>query len=278
MPVETLENGARLITPDTESASRSFACAGNFTVEWLAGPSRLLDIRSGNEMLLVASGSGGTIVGEHGSAAFPPMSVCILPAGGHTVSISGAGLVLVLATGRPDLDPGEALNADAPRDPRITPIGTPFSRQAPLRTPHVLPIDGIMQPEGNKRIRFIQTETMSINLVRYSGPRGKGALSPHAHDDIEQGTLAISGDYIHHLRKPWGADAAQWVEDAHHPAGPGSILLIPPEIIHTTEGVGAGEHFLLDIFAPPRRDFIAKGWVANALDYSAPDAHAPRCA
>jgi hypothetical protein len=27
---------------------------------------------------------------------------------------------------------------------------------------------------------------------------------------------------------------------------------------------------LIDVFAPPRRDFIAKGWVANAADYAPP--------
>jgi hypothetical protein len=49
-----------------------------------------------------------------------------------------------------------------------------------------------------------------------------------------------------------------------------SVLVIPPELIHTTEGVGLGHHLLIDIFAPPRRDFIAKNWVFNATDYRDP--------
>ena len=48
------------------------------------------------------------------------------------------------------------------------------------------------------------------------------------------------------------------------------VLLIPPELIHTTEGVGDTRHVLIDIFAPVRRDFRDKGWIANAGDYAPP--------
>ena len=72
------------------------------------------------------------------------------------------------------------------------------------------------------------------------------------------------------MAPPWGPDADQWREDVHLPAGPASLLLIPPHLIHTTEGIGEGRHVLMDIFAPPRRDFIQRGWVANAADYIDP--------
>ena len=48
------------------------------------------------------------------------------------------------------------------------------------------------------------------------------------------------------------------------------MLVIPGELVHTTEGVGSERHLLIDVFAPPRRDFIGKGWVANSKDYEAP--------
>jgi hypothetical protein len=46
--------------------------------------------------------------------------------------------------------------------------------------------------------------------------------------------------------------------------------VIPVHLVHTTEGIGDERHLLIDVFSPPRRDFIAKGWVANARDYEPP--------
>jgi len=34
--------------------------------------------------------------------------------------------------------------------------------------------------------------------------------------------------------------------------------------------VGPGHHLLIDVFAPPRRDFISKGWMLNAREYRDP--------
>jgi hypothetical protein len=52
------------------------------------------------------------------------------------------------------------------------------------------------------------------------------------------------------------------------------VVVIPPEIIHTTEGVGACHHMLVDVFAPPRDDFIARNWVFNADEYANSNASA----
>ena len=111
---------------------------------------------------------------------------------------------------------------------------------------------------------------MSINWVDYKGPRDRKALSPHSHSDFEQASLAAAGDFVHHLRTAWGKNANEWRDDEHRLVGSPSILVIPPDLIHTTEGVGEGDHLLIDIFAPPRRDFIAKNWVANSTEYLDP--------
>jgi hypothetical protein len=47
-------------------------------------------------------------------------------------------------------------------------------------------------------------------------------------------------------------------------------MVVPVHTIHTSAGVGPGHHLLIDVFSPPRADFIAKGWVANSADYAAP--------
>lgn len=270
MPVQRLENGARLIAPAGSGEGRDVAAGGNFTVEWLMHAARAYPVRSGDEVLVLFIDAGGAISGTYGAIAVAPMTVAILPAGAHEIAVDAPRGGLIIATGRSDMAPGEALNAGEPRDARIAPPGAPYDRIQPLDAPLLLPIEAIPTPPGNPRIRFLQTATMSINIVLYDGPRGNDALSPHAHADIEQGSLAIDGSYVHHLRTPWGADAAAWLEDVHLDAGPETLLLIPPGLIHTTEGVGPGRHFLLDIFAPPRGDFTAKGWMANAGDYRMP--------
>lgn len=269
MPVLKLENGARLIEPAGSDDSRDVARGGNFTVEWLMRGACAYAFRSDHETLVLFARAGGTISGDYGQVAVAPMTVAIVPGGAHQVIAEAPRAALIIATGRTDPGVGEAINAGDTRDARIAPSGRAYTRIEALDAPLLLPIADIPTPPNNRRIRFLQTATMSINIVLYEGPRGK-ALSPHAHADIEQGTLAIDGDYVHHLRTPWGADADAWVEDVHLEAGPNTLLLIPPELIHTTEGLGRGGHFLLDIFAPPRSDFIARGWMANAGHYLAP--------
>lgn len=270
MGVRTLQNGARLIAPGETDDARHVAVAGNFTVEWLRHGGRAHDFCSDQEAIVLLGDAAGTIAGAWGEVAVPPMTVAIVPAGAHTVATGEPRSGVIIATERTDAAARQALDAAGTRDPRIAPPGRPYARAIPLAAPLLLPIADIPKPPGNPRIRFLQTATMSINIVLYDGPRGKTALSPHAHADIEQGSLAIDGHYIHHLRTPWGPDANGWLDDVHLDAGPDTLLLIPPELIHTTEGVGPGRHFLLDIFAPPRGDFIAKGWMANAGDYRAP--------
>lgn len=267
MPVGKLKNGARLIEPTIDEAQRAFVRAGNFVVEWLMQSGRGYSLECDQEALVIFAHAGGTIADGTRRFAARAMTVAIVPAGKYEVFADGPQAAIILASGRSDLEPAGALNADEDRDGRIAPIGEPYVRVEPLEAPLLLPIEEIPTPAGNARIRFLQSATMSINIVLYEGPRGNTALSPHAHDDIEQGTLALEGAYVHHLRAPWGSDASAWLEDVHLEAAAGSLLLIPPELIHTTEGVGPGRHFLLDIFAPPRRDFIAKGFVANAGDY-----------
>jgi hypothetical protein len=270
MPVLKLENGARLITPADDAGARTFVEAANFTLEWLVRPGEAYSLESDQETLVLFSKAGGTIQHDAGVTPVPPMTIAIIPPGRCRITAEAAGAAMIVATGRADLDRERAINAGETRDQRIAPLGRPFVRSLPLTGPILLPIESIPVPEGNPRIRFLQTATISINIVLYDGPRGKAALSPHSHDDIEQGTLAIDGDYVHHLRTPWGPNGHAWLDDVHLDAGPGSIVLIPPGLIHTTEGVHAGSHLLLDIFAPPRRDFIGRGWVFNARDYAPP--------
>lgn len=198
-------------------------------------------------------------------------SVCVLAAGRFRVQLDAPGTCAVIASSRPDVDPATVINDSAYTlpDARIKPTGRPFQRLpgAPLVT--VFDMAKVPAPADNPRLKMLQTDTLSINWVEYHGVRDRKALSPHSHVDLEQGSLALAGDFVHHLRVHWGKDASLWRDDEHLAAPSPSLAVVPVDLVHTTEGVGDGHHLLLDVFSPPREDFIAKGWVHNAGDYVA---------
>jgi len=243
----------------------------NFIVEWISAPAGgEYEAIGGEEAMLVLPDVAATVSTAAESARAPARSVAILPAGRWKIRLEEAGIAIVLRT---DFSPEEGracLNGatyDAP-DPRVGPVAALKARDgAGLR---IHPLDAVAPASGRSRLKMLQSATMSINWVEYEGPRDRRQLSPHSHEDFEQGSLAIHGHYINHFRVEWGPDADMWRQDAHPAVAPNSLTIIPPGVIHTTEGVGEGRHLLLDIFAPARLDFRAKGWIANAADYADP--------
>jgi len=252
-------------------AGHSIVRTQNYSIERIAGPSAR-DFAGRDEFIVLLYENAATLTSDGRNTALPARSVVIVPPGSHRITVD-AGLAILLATDRSDIDVGTiALNAEAYSKPdaRVAPVGTPFANAGGQSTLRILPIDEVPLPRTNPRIKFIQSATMSINWVEYQGVRDRKALSPHDHADLEQASLSLAGNFVHHLRYPWTPDGTSWRDDVHAKAGVDSVLVVPPDIIHTSEGSGDGAHLLIDIFAPPRRDFIARQWVHNAGDYRDP--------
>ena len=198
-------------------------------------------------------------------------SLTIVPPGASRVTLSGPGqLVRVFSVKADDLARAASNAASyaagapdvAPLQPWPDPVGGFKLRNYQLRD--------YIQSGSNMRIFRSTNLMMNIMLARDS-PRDVHKLSPHSHSDFEQGSLALTGDWVHHMRYPWTADMTTWKSDEHIEMGSPSLLVIPPKVIHTSRNVNDGGAALVDVFAPPRMDFSIKpGMVCNAVDYPMP--------
>jgi len=220
-----------------------------------------------NEIIVVLPDAGAVLSGHGERAEAPTRSIAILPPGATVIEPKAPGRVIRFFSPVPDAFAALAINGRDYAAPtaRANPIGAKFvhGEGSGIR---VYPIDGLKSDRPGRPPSF-QSETMNVMWIEQDGPHDRAKLSPHSHEGFEEGAVVVAGDYVQHLRTPWASDAGQWREDEHRRCVPGTLTIVPPEVIHTSEALGAGRHIMLNIFAPARADHIKSGMVLNAKDY-----------
>ena len=204
-------------------------------------------------------------------ASLTGKQLAVVPPGSHAVTAQvPTQVVRLFTTTLADRAAAAANAADyAVEHPRVAPlrlwpepIGGAVLRQYRLAD---------YPPQPGRFGTIFRSRAFMVNFLPVGvGPRDPNALSPHSHDDFEQISLAVDGEYVHHIRTPWTSRRGEWVDDVHWRTAAPSAVIIPPPTVHTSENVGPGANVLIDIFSPPRGDFSAQaGWVLNADDYPA---------
>jgi hypothetical protein len=228
---------------------------------------------SGEYMAIVHSGANATV--QHGDdrVSTSEPSVVVVPPGESIITLDTDGIVVRIfaAALEPELA-DRCWNADdyAERDPNVAvyaawpdPPSGYRVRSYPLAA---------YPPEPGRLGRIFRCTTVMVNVFEHDpDPRDPSKLSPHHHADFEQVSLQAEGDYVHHMRVPWTPDSTTWRDDEHHHTLAPAMVVIPPPLVHTSQSVGTMNHWLIDLFAPPRADFSNRpGWVLNGDEYPMP--------
>jgi hypothetical protein len=229
-------------------------------------------------MLLLPPGTSATIEAGGERIESKGNSLIIVPPGESKVRVRNDGVVARVFSKRADDITASAVNAATYADgalevadlkPWPSPAGGFHLRHYDL--------DKAESPDPSPlKMRVFRSTNLMVNIfMPWQKRRDETKLSPHSHEDFEQISLSMEGAFVHHLRYPWSPDKTRWREDEHarYEASP-SVLVIPARVLHTTQDIGEGTTWLVDVFGPPRMDFSSReGFVLNAADYPMPAAH-----
>jgi hypothetical protein len=261
---------------DDDANGRSWFCRGqNFVVAYTEAKPGAIFARDDHvdEYMVLAPDRDTTILAEAGGQREETAgySLLIMPPGRSRITLPKGGRIIRLYTTRSRDLAAKCANAGS--------YARPHS--------NIPPLENWPAPPEGYRIRLYSLDvpklpgrfgriwrctTLMVNVPDVNiGPRDLTKVSPHHHDDFEQASLVLSGEWQHHIRWPWTVNMHQWREDAHVAVGAPSLTVIPPPAIHTSTWSAPGENHLIDIFAPPRIDFsMSAGWVLNEAEYPLP--------
>jgi hypothetical protein len=222
-------------------------------------------------MILLPEGVAATVSAGAQSVRSEGNALVIVPPGACTIRVEGGGTFYRIFSQRAAdlLELADNAAAFATRDGKVA-AATPWPEPAGGYQLRHYALAQYARSDTTMRLFRCTNLMVNVFLPRQE-PRDPKKLSPHSHTDIEQGSLAIAGRYVHHIRYPWSADSTLWREDEHGEVGSPSLIVIPPTAIHTSQSVGPEVSLLVDIFSPPRADFsLRPGLVCNADEYPVP--------
>lgn len=260
---------------EQDGARHWYARGQNFVVSYseCEGPVTLDRAAQPDEWVLLLPGGdvSARINTDRQALEAPARSLAVIPAGDSEIRVAGRGpVVRIFSSNATDLC-ARAVNASSYQQDHdnVAPLA---AWPAPPDGPRVRVYSLQVPAEQGRFGRIWRCSTLMVNVLDPTiGPRDETKLSPHSHDDFEQGSLALEGEYIHHIRWPWNPDRRTWRDDDHRLCGSPSLTIIPPPAVHTSQAIGRGVNQLIDVFAPPRRDFSEReGWVLNADEYPMP--------
>ncbi|MET0498677.1 MAG: hypothetical protein ABW106_10475 [Steroidobacteraceae bacterium] len=221
-------------------------------------------------LLLPDAATTATITTPTESKQVAGYSLIIVPPGDSTIAVSGGVIVRVFTARSQDLT---ALCSNAPAYAHQHSYVPPFQAWPDPPAGHRIRAYSLDVPPKEGRFgRIWRCSGLMINFLPHEpNPRDVTRLSPHHHDDFEQGSLALQGAFTHHIRWPWKANSNHWRNDEHEHCPAPSLAVIPPPAIHTSAATRTDGNQLVDIFSPPRMDFSnMAGWVLNAAEYPMP--------
>ena len=214
-------------------------------------------------------------IGKRESVVGQGYQLLILPPGDSRITLpKGGRLVRLFSTQSPDLN---AKCANAATYAQPDPSHPPFKPWPAPRDGYKLRVYDLHK--GDRAPGQMGPIWRCTTLMLNFPPTGRGArdvtkLSPHSHDDFDQCSLVFAGNYLHHLRWPWGLNKNDWRADEHVQVGAPSATMIPARVIHTSEAQKPGPegNRMADIFSPPRLDFSRQlAWVKNSDEYPLPE-------
>lgn len=264
--------------PQVRSALEStwIARGQNFVVSYSeTQPGALLERREQPDeyfLLLPDPGLRLEVTAGRETVTVPGWRMVVMPPGPSTLRVLEGGRVVRILSDRAVDLAGAAVNAAsyAVAKPKVAPLE---AWPEPPDGYRVRVYDLEVEPDPGRFGRIWRSTNLMVNFTEpRQGPRDVTRMSPHAHPDFEQGSLCLSGSFVHHIRWPWGTDMRHWRPDEHEICAGPSLAVIPPQSVHTSQQVSQGINQLVDIFAPPRHDFSnQEGWVLNASEYPLPD-------